>query len=258
MQTKVPKIIEGNFYKIINKAIGKDLHVDYLKEYETYKKVFAKALTDKNPHDKVYLFRITYHHRKPIWRDIVIRGNQTFEDLAEAIVDSMGWDNDHMHGFSLPEKQKGGYFYYAPFTLFADGWEDDAYPTYKSNQIMICNIDYDLYPKLKFEFDFGDSHIFEIHLKEIRDSQNGESLKNLPKVVDQRGIAPEQYQPLEDGLNDNFFEDSADDLKGKFIPFMARFPKIAMEQAKTLEIVFDGTNVPEEYLLLENYCLDKK
>lgn len=209
MKPKIPKIIEGDFHAVINDAIKKGRYVDYLKntlrEYEQYKKVFEQALTDKNPSDKTYLLRVTYLEKKPVWRDILILGSQTFEDLAEAIIDSMGWDNDHMHGFSLPERQRKDYFYYTPFTFFVEGWEDDPHPTYKSNQIMICNINYDAYPKLRFEFDFGDSHMFEVHLTGIRKLQKGESVKTLPKIIDQRGIAPEQYPPLdedEDELND--------------------------------------------------------
>lgn len=204
MQIKIPKIIEGDFHEIINEAINKGRHVDYLKnalkEYAQYKKVFEQALTDKNAPNQVYLFRVIYLNKRQVWRDIAVLGSQTFEDLAEAIIDSMDWDNDHMHGFSFPEKQKKGYFYYTPFTFFADGWEDDPYPTYKSNQILVCNINYEINPKLIFEFDFGDSHMFEIHFKGMRESQKGENIKTLPKVLDQRGVTPEQYPPLEEDL----------------------------------------------------------
>ncbi len=212
MQTKIPKLIEGDFHTVINDAIKKGRHVDYLKnvlkEYEEYKKVFESALTDKNSPNKAYLFRVTYLQKKLIWRDILILGGQTFENLAEAIIDSMDWDNDHMHGFSFPNKQKNGYFYYTPFTFFAEGWEDDPYPTYKSSQILICNINYNIYPKLGFEFDFGDSHMFEVQFKGMRELQKGETIKSLPKVLDQRGIAPEQYPPLEENYDE---ESQADD-----------------------------------------------
>ena len=206
MQIKIPKIIEGDFRTVINDAIKKGRHVDYLKnalkEYDEYKRVFKESLTDKNPPDQIYLFRVTYLSKKLIWRDVAILGSQTFEDLAEAIIDSMDWDNDHMHGFSFPEKHKRGYFYYTPFTFFADGWEDDPYPTYKSNQILICNINYDIYPKLRFEFDFGDSHMFEVQFKGMRELQKGETIKSLPRILDQRGVAPEQYPPLEEHYDD--------------------------------------------------------
>lgn len=226
MQTKIPKIIEGDFHEVINGAIKKGRHVDYfkktLKEYEEYKKIFLAALTDKNPSDQVYLFRVTYLNKKLVWRDIAILGSQTFEDLAEAIIDSMDWDNDHMHGFSLPAKQKKGYFYYTPFTFFADGWEDDPYPTYKSNQIMICNINYETHPKLRFEFDFGDSHMFEVHFKRMRQPEKGVNIQTLPKVLDKRGVAPEQYPPLEENELNNkgwFREDCklCQDLKNQGI-----------------------------------------
>lgn len=260
MYVRVPKIIEGNFQEVINEVIQEGRHVEYLKnalkEYEQYKKVFSLALTDKNPPNSVYLFRVTYLSKENVWRDIAIFGSRTFEDLAEAIIDSMDWDNDHMHGFSLPDKQKKDYLYHTKFTFFAEGWEDDPYPTYKSNQIKICNINYDIYPKLRFEFDFGDSHMFEVHLKEMRKPLKGEKIKTLPKLLDQRVVAPEQYPGYEEEWDEKGQLDEAkESLNGRFSPFFAKFPELTASENKTLELVFADKSIPKaEYLLIENYC----
>lgn len=105
-----PKINEGDFYKSINRAISENRHVDYLQEvikkYEEYKKEFENIFTGEKSNNFVYKFRITYLFKKPVWRDIEIFGKQTFLDMAEKIINSMGWDNDHMHGFEIPEEKR--------------------------------------------------------------------------------------------------------------------------------------------------------
>ena len=195
---KKPIIDEGNFYQVINDAIRENRHADYLKnvieDYEAYKKAFTAVFTEENPNDFVYRFCAVYLNKKAVWREILILGNQTFKDLAAAIITSMDWDNDHMHGFSLSQKHTSkNYPSSIPYSFFANGWEDDPHPTYKSNQIPICVIDYALCPKLEFEFDFGDSHLFTVKFKEARKPVKWENKKTLPKIIAQHGIAPEQY-----------------------------------------------------------------
>lgn len=210
MPPKFPKIIEGDFYQVINKAIKENRHTDYLekvlKEYEEYKSVFLQAFTDKNSAENIYLFQANYQLKKSVWREIAILGSQTFNDLAEAIIYYMDWENDHMHGFSLPGKKNRGNFYYSPFTFYAPDWEDDPYPTYKSNQIRICDIDYNLYPKLDFVFDFGDNHEFQISLKTIDDVRKNRP-EEFPLLVDQRGVAPEQYPDYESSIEEETVDD---------------------------------------------------
>lgn len=193
---------EKDFYESINNAIKEGRHVEYLtnaiEDYEEYKKAFDQAFTDKNSPEMVYIFRVIYDLKKAVWREIIILGCQTFEDLAIAIIEAMNWDNDHMHGFSLPGVHKSKNYPIAqPHTFFAEGWEDDPYPTFKSSKVLICNIDYNKYPKLDFEFDYGDSHTFDVNFKGMRKAAKGESVKALPELVDQRGVAPEQYPEWE-------------------------------------------------------------
>ena len=195
----IPKIDEGNFYESINRAISDGQHVDYLKEvikkYEEYKKEFEEIFNSKGSSDSVYKFHVTYLLKKPIWRDVELFGKQTFLDLAEKIIDSMGWDNDHMHGFEIPEKKRKP----DPFltgscnAFFAPDWEDDPHPTYKTDEVCIQDIDYSKMPKLDFIFDFGDGHRFDIEFKGSRASKKKEKKGDFPKVTDQRGVGPEQY-----------------------------------------------------------------
>ena len=194
-----PKINEGDFNKYINQTISEGQHVDYLKElikkYEEYKNEFERNFADKNPKNSVYKFRITYLSKKPIWRRIELFGKQTFLDLAETIIDSMGWDNDHMHGFEIPkqERKQDPFFIGSSLAFFAPGWEDDPHPTFKTDEISINNIDYEKLPNLFFTFDFGVGHRFNIEFKGMRDVNKNERIGDFPKVIDRRGVGPEQY-----------------------------------------------------------------
>ena len=199
---RAPKIQEGDFFQVINQAIAEKRHISYLKriikDYEEYKNEFESNFSENNTSDNIYVFRANYLLKKPIWRDIEIYGKQTFEALADILIYSMDWMNDHCHGFSFPERDSNNKrFFSLKYTFYNDGWEDDPHPTFKSNQIRICDIDYQKNPKLRFMFDFGDGHEFDIEFKRTRNIAVEESGKNFPRIIDQRGVAPEQYPVCE-------------------------------------------------------------
>ncbi len=197
--TSKPKIQDKDFYKIINSVTGGGRREKYcqevLKKYEEYKQEFEKYFTDKNVKDMVYKFRFVYLLKKPVWRDIEILGMQDFLDMAEKIIDSMDWENDHMHGFDLPEKNKkpDPYFTGSSISFFAPYWEDDPHPTFKTDEIRICDFNYKKLFKLHFMFDFGDGHEFDVEFKGVRNIKKKENDYDFPKIIDQRGVGPEQY-----------------------------------------------------------------
>lgn len=119
----MPQIQEGDFQKVIKQAIKANRHKDYLMkvlaDYDQYQQVFRDAFTDKNPLNAVYIFRATYQNKKSVWREIAIRGNQTFCKLAETIIEWMGWDNDHMHGFSMKQVNGKPEQRYTQFSMYA-------------------------------------------------------------------------------------------------------------------------------------------
>ena len=201
-----PKIKEGDFREVISSAIAENRHVDYLRavleNYEWYQKEFTKVFAHNGEPTAIYIFRAVYERESKIWREIEILGSQTFEKLAKMIVSGMKWHYDHMHGFTIPgiEKKPSGKIEYEPITrldFFAPHWEDDPFPTYKSNEIKICQIDYSKHPILDFIFDFGDGHEFQIIYKGTRPIKPREKKVVFPAIIDQRGIAPKQYPPCE-------------------------------------------------------------
>lgn len=194
-----PKIDEGNFLEVVNKQIKKGEHVEYLedmkKDYEKYKRFFESIFSDKNEENDIYTFRATYLLKKSVWREFELVGDMTFDDLAEAIIESMDWDNDHMHGFELPdpEEKPNRKFAQSQYEFFCEYWEDDPHPYFKTSEIRISDIDYKKVPKMKFNFDYGDGHRFDIEFKGARKVKDNSMWNEFPVLVDQRGVAPEQY-----------------------------------------------------------------
>ncbi|MDA1338019.1 MAG: hypothetical protein O2871_01515 [bacterium] len=212
MKMKPPKMMESNFLEMINGKIAKGRNVDYLKQvlvdFDEYQFLFHDAFNLENSNKKVYTFRVHYTGKKPVWREIEVYGNQYFLELAEEIIFSMDWDNDHMHGFCLNKKGEVMFSKDSPF-FYAPGWEDEPFPAYKTDEIKICHIDYEKYPKLGFIFDFGAGHQFTVEFKGTRDKNRDEYVDDFPVLVDQRGIAPEQYP--DGGFEDQLSLDDLDD-----------------------------------------------
>lgn len=202
MKDKEPSIGESDFYASIERGVAQGNHVEYLREvvskYEHYKKEFAKIFTDKNPVKGIYTFRVRYRNKKMVWRDIELPGNYNFEDLAQGIIDSMGWVNDHMHGFEISEydRKQGPPFTDSSLAFYTKYWEDDPHPTFKTNDIRICDIDYKKQPSFEFTFDYGDGHRFTVTYKGNRKQSDEDNLRDFPRLTDQRGVGPEQYPPV--------------------------------------------------------------
>ena len=203
----LPAIEEDGFLESINKTIKEnhDIDADYLrrslKQYGKYKSVFENVLIPLQVADcrRVFTFRVNYLLRNPVWRVFELHGCETLEEFAEAIIDSMGWANDHLHGFFVPESRgKMKYYAYTENGIYAPGMEDNPFPTFKSDQVRIPNINYEKYPKLGFVFDFGDGHRFDIVWKETREDSKGHNDEDMPRLVDQRGVGPEQYPDVEE------------------------------------------------------------
>lgn len=192
------KIFFQSFKNAVKRTIANNRHTDYmqnlLKQYEEYKQFFLQVWTTDNPAEAIYAFRATYLKKDATFRNIAILGSQSFDGLAEEIIAAMGWENDHMHGFSFPPAEDDkNVSSYSPYTFFAPQWQEDQHPIFTSDQILICHLNYDRFPMLRFEFDFGDSHLFEVSLKKIRKAKRDETYKTLPKVIAQQGKAPKQY-----------------------------------------------------------------
>lgn len=207
---KLPQIEKEKFLEVVRQAIQAGRHADYLRRvlenFSWYEKMFQGVFASDGAPEAIYLFRITYENKPNVWRDIEIRGDQHFEHLAKKIVSTMGWRYDHLHGFTFPgmEKEAKGDIDIegrTELSFFHPDWEDEPFPTYKSNRIRIHQVDYRKFPRLEFIFDYGDEHAFVIDYKGQRAPGKADQGTKSPKLVDQRGVAPEQYPSIEEGSN---------------------------------------------------------
>ncbi len=200
LQSPPPISGEKSFYTSINKAIIEGQHVDQLKdiirEYEDYRHIMSEVfIKGEREFDQIFKFRVTYLLKKPVWREFEVDGYQSLDEFADGIVDSMDWDNDHLHAFFFSSNKRRKTFpeAFSVYSINGPGYEGDQYPTYMTDEINIPDIDYEKHSKMKFAFDFGDGHLFDVEYIGKRPSAKNDEYTFFPKVIDQRGVGPEQY-----------------------------------------------------------------
>lgn len=136
------------------------------------------------------------HTRGMPSRDIAMRGDSDLDDLAADILDSFGFDNDHLYMFSdnIKNPYKGIEKYEA--TPIDDVFGDKIPLTHEFIVAQVFNI-----PKKKmlFLFDYGDEWRFVVQLLGMRDAKNGE---NYPLVTNIKGEAPKQYEEYDEYEDD--------------------------------------------------------
>lgn len=92
----------------------------------------------------------------PVWRDIAIPGNATLADLHQYIQRAFGWDNYHLHNFTIgrdiefaPASEKNE----SPWREFHDEAKSSVFE-------VLC-----MTTKLLYTYDFGDNWEVEISCK---------------------------------------------------------------------------------------------
>ena len=125
----------------------------------------------KKKYDQVYQFKITLKGTKPpIWRRILVPETYTFWDLHVAIQDAMGWDDYHLHEFTLLSPKTGRKVKIGiPSDEDVDyGWEVLA----EWNQ-QIAHYFSSENSKADYVYDFGDGWEHSIKLEKILPRETG-------------------------------------------------------------------------------------
>jgi len=189
-----PQIRDKEFESAAKRMISEKKHAVYmqhaLEDYHAYLRFMTGAFLEE-PNEVRFIVRATYRLKKGLWREIEINGRQTLADLASCIIESMDWVEDHLHGFWFPDERRNRIF--GSYGMFHEEMEDDPHPTFKTKDVPISQVDWEKYPVLGFVFDFGDSHEFDIALKQSCTEASNTKRRPLPLLIDQRGVAPEQY-----------------------------------------------------------------
>lgn len=111
---------------------------------------------------QIYQFQITLKEIKPkIWRRIQVPSGYNFWDLHVAIQDAMGWQDYHLHQFTIINPKTGK----KEFIGIPD--DEDFEEIIPGNKAKISK--YFVFPKDKanYEYDFGDGWEHEIILEKV-------------------------------------------------------------------------------------------
>lgn len=113
----------------------------------------------------VYQFNIKLDGSKPkIWRRVQVPENYTFEKLHAAIQCSMGWENIHLHQFTIKCEANNNATRISK--QFDDDDIDDEYFTDESTA-KICDYFSMINNKSKYVYDFGDGWVHSVLLERI-------------------------------------------------------------------------------------------
>lgn len=131
----------------------------------------------------IHIFKVSLGK---VWRRIAISGESSLEELACAVLEAVGFCNDHLYQFIY--KDRFGVTQYANHA-YMEG----------SDAPFVHNVsigDLSLLPgtKLQFRFDFGDEWTFQLLVENV-DAKDIDIAK--PTVIATYGEAPEQYPEYE-------------------------------------------------------------
>lgn len=117
----------------------------------------------------IYQFKITLAGIKPaIWRRIQMIATSTFEDLHFVIQQAMGWDNSHLHQFTITNPKTG-----AKDTIGSNEYLEDEDVIDESKQKLSSYFSLEN-KKAFYEYDFGDGWEHTLLLEKILPFEEGE------------------------------------------------------------------------------------
>lgn len=122
----------------------------------------------------------------PIWRRVQVFSDSTFAEFSDVILEAMGWDNSHMHGFIIKNITTG-----KKDTIVQSYEDKETYDDEKDEDIVTLDEYFSLKnKKARYVQDYGDNWRHDIVLEKI--------LGEDPNQDYPRCIAGERACPPED------------------------------------------------------------
>lgn len=121
---------------------------------------------------------------------LVLGGNWSLYELAELLIQALGFDFDH--AFEFCDNLQNPYQSSECYTLFADIGEGDGEPGVKATKVADV---FKTGKKMLFHFDYGDDWCFPITCTAVKDSA---AKKPFLKIIATKGTPPEQYPDYEE------------------------------------------------------------
>jgi Plasmid pRiA4b ORF-3-like protein len=102
-------------------------------------------------HALILRFRIELEETDPVvWREIEVPGDYTFWDLHVAIQDAMGWQDYHLHRFTMPHPRSKKEQIFGIHNLHQDCDDPPSWAHQIASMFTTTNT------KARYEYDFGD------------------------------------------------------------------------------------------------------
>ncbi len=150
--------------------------------------------------DTYYLFKVSLKGARRIWRTIALRGDQTLDDLHEAIFEAFDRDDPHLYSFYFPKApsrrpQSGR----APKEYTAPSMFDEADPfgdedRFSASEATIDGLRLKEGQRFEYLFDFGDSWWHEVIVETMGPTGPGVRYG----VIDKKGASPPQYEDVDE------------------------------------------------------------
>ena len=132
--------------------------------------------------DGVYDLKVVLLSQPRNYRIISIRAEQSLKDLQRFIQHAFDWNNDHLFSFYMNgRKYDDQYRYSCAYEEARPPW---AYEVQLGELGLVKN------HRFLYHFDYGDDHLFEIEVKEIRTNIRP---GNYPRLIGSYGKSPNQY-----------------------------------------------------------------
>jgi hypothetical protein len=138
------------------------------------------------PSDGLFIFRISLG--KGMWRRITAPAHSTLDDLADAILKSVAFEQDHLWHFSFSNRL--GVKVEVRCLDDEIGADDLSADEFEIGELPIRPGD-----SMVFLFDYGDNWEFKVLLEKIDPPA---PRQKLPKLIEKHGPSPEQYSDWDD------------------------------------------------------------
>jgi hypothetical protein len=127
---------------------------------------------------QIYQIKVTLDDtHPPIWRRILVPGDSTLSDLHHIVQAVMGWNNSHLHMFTIND------------TIYGNP-EDDEYGelgTKDEKKFKLAKLFPEGGKRFKYEYDFGDSWVHTLLIEKILPPEKG---KEYPVCIKGKRACP--------------------------------------------------------------------
>ena len=147
-----------------------------------------------------FLFKVNLKGARRVWRTIALPGDQTLDDLHEAIFEAFDRDDPHLYSFYLPKAPgRGPRSGPQPKEYTAPPMFDDPDPFGDEDRINAAETRLDdlglrVGQRFEYLFDFGDSWWHEVVVETIGPAAPGVRYG----ILERKGASPPQYEGVDE------------------------------------------------------------